>query len=76
MKFNFRKIIDKIVDPEGLLILVYISNFTEQVRFSDNIINTLQYLSMGVIIRDITKYVFLNAMDNPIYSFKKLQFYL
>ena len=28
---------------------------------------------MRVIIKGVTKYEFLNAMDNPIYSFKKWQ---
>ena len=74
MKFNFRKIIDKIVDPEGFIdIDRTLSILPEQVKFSENIINNLQYLSMRVIIRGVTKFEFLNAMDNPIYSFKKLQ---
>ena len=74
MKFNFRKIIDKIVDPEGFIdIDRTLSILPEQVKFSENIINNLQHLSMRVIIRGVTKFEFLNAMDNPIYSFKKLQ---
>jgi hypothetical protein len=74
MKFNFRKIIDKIVDPEGFIdIDRTLAILPEQVKFSENIINNLQYLSMRVILRGITKFEFLNAMDNPIYSFKKLQ---
>ena len=74
MKFNFRKIIDKIVDPEGFIdIDRTLSILPEQVKFSENIIHNLQYLSMRVIIRGVTKFEFLNAMDNPIYSFKKLQ---
>ena len=74
MKFNFRKIIDKIVDPEGFIdIDRTLAILPEQVKFSENIINNLEYLSMRVIIRGVTKYEFLNAMDNPIYSFKKLQ---
>ena len=74
MRFNFRKIIDKIVDPEGFIdIDRTLSILPEQVKFSENIIHNLEYLSMRVIIRGITKFEFLNAMDNPIYSFKKLQ---
>ena len=74
MKFNFRKIIDKIVDPEGFIdIDRTLAILPEQVKFSENIINNLQYLSMRVILRGVTKFEFLNAMDNPIYSFKKLQ---
>ena len=74
MKFNFRKIIDKIVDPEGFIdIDRTLSILPEQVKYSENIIHNLEYLSVRAMIRGVTKFEFLNAMDNPIYSFKKLQ---
>ena len=72
MKFNFRKIIDKIVDPEGFIdIDRTLSILPEQVKYSENIIHNLEYLSVRAMIRGVTKFEFLNAMDNPIYSFKK-----
>ena len=74
MKFNFRKMIDKIVDPEGFIdIERTLLILPDRVRYSHNFIKNLQYLNVRVYIRGLTKYFFLNAITNPVFSFKKLQ---
>ena len=74
MKFNFRKMIDKIVDPEGFIdIERTLLILPDRVRYSHNFIKNLQYLNVRVYIRGLTKYFFLNAITNPVFAFKKLQ---
>lgn len=77
MKFNFRKMIDKIVDPEGFIdIERTLLILPDRVRYSPNFIKNLQYLNVRVYIRGLTKYFFLNAITNPVFAFKKLQLLL
>ena len=74
MKFNFRKMIDKIVDPEGFIdIERTLLILPDRVKYSHNFIKNLQYLNVRVYIRGLTKYFFLNAITNPVFAFKKLQ---
>lgn len=74
MKFNFRKLIDKIVDPEGFIdIERTLLILPERTRYSKDFIQNLKFLNVRVFIRGLTKYLFLNAITNPVYSYKKLQ---
>ena len=74
MKFNFRKLIDKIVDPEGFIdIERTLLILPDRTRYSKDFIKNLNFLNVRVFIRGLTKFLFLNAITNPVFSFKRLQ---
>ena len=75
MKYNFRKLIDRIVDTEGYIdIERTLIILPDQVKYEDIFINNLNNFNIRVILRGLEKYFFTNNMDNPIYSLNKLQF--
>ena len=74
MKFNFRKLIDKIVDPEGFIdIERTLLILPDRARYSKDFVKNLNFLNVRVFIRGLTKYLFLNAITNPVFSYKRLQ---
>ena len=74
MKYNFRKLIDRVVDTEGYIdIERTLVILPDQVKYEDIFVNNLNNFNIRVIIRGLEKYFFTNNMDNPIYSLNKLQ---
>lgn len=70
----FRYLVDKIVDKDGFIdIERTLFILPSRVKYTDHFIRSLNFLNMRVILRGLQKYFFLNAANNPIYSYKKLQ---
>ena len=74
MKISFRKLLDKVIDPEGyidiersLLIL------PDRVKYSESFIRNLKFMSVRVFIRGLTKFFFDSEAETSLYNFKKIE---
>ena len=66
------KIIDKFVDPEGIIDIDRALNLLPDRAIYDNdFILNLEYFNVRTLIRGIRKYYFSLEMDNPLFSFNK-----
>ena len=71
---SYRILLDKFVDKDRLidvdrtLILL-----PARVKYTSHFMETLHYSNMRVILRGLRKFYFMSSVNNPIYSFKKLQ---
>jgi hypothetical protein len=67
------KIIDKFVDPEGIIDIDRALNLLPDRAIYDNdFISNLEYFNVRILIRGIRKYYFCLEMDNPLFSFNKV----
>jgi hypothetical protein len=67
------KIIDKFVDPEGVIDIERALNMLPDRAIYDNdFILNLEYFNVRILIRGIRKYYFSLEMDNPLFSFNKV----
>ena len=67
------KIIDKFVDPEGTIDIDRALNLLPDRAIYDNdFISNLEYFNVRILIRGIRKYYFCLEMDNPLFSFNKV----
>ena len=67
------KIIDKFVDPEGIIDIERALNLLPDRAIYDNdFIANLEYFNVRILIRGIRKYYFSLEMDNPLFSFNKV----
>jgi hypothetical protein len=69
---NLWKIIDKFVDPEGIIDIDKTLNLLPDRAIYDNdYIQNLNYFNIRTIIRGIRKYYFTIEMDNSLFNFNK-----
>jgi hypothetical protein len=69
---NLWKIIDKFVDPEGVIDIDKTLNLLPDRAIYDNdFIQNLNYYNIRTIIRGIRKYYFKTELDNSLFSFYK-----
>ena len=69
---NLWKIIDKFVDPEGVIDIEKTLNLLPDRAIYDNdFIQNLNYYNIRTIIRGIRKYYFKTELDNSLFSFYK-----
>ena len=67
------KIIDKFVDPEGVIdIERALRLLPDRAIYDNNFILNLEYFNVRILIRGIRKYYFSLEMDNPLFSFNKV----
>lgn len=70
----YRYLVDKIVDKDKFIdidrILVLLP---ARVKYTQHFLESLQHLNMRFILRGLRNFFFINAVNNPIYSYKKLQ---
>ena len=67
------KIIDKFVDPEGIIDIeraLYL--LPDRAIYDNDFISNLEYFNVRILIRGIRKYYFSLEMDNPLFSFNKV----
>jgi hypothetical protein len=70
----FRYLIDKVIDKDKYVdIERTLFILPSRVKYTEHFLNSLAYLNIKVVLSGLQKYFFLNAVNNPIYSFKKLQ---
>ena len=66
------KIIDKFVDPEGIIdIDRALSLLPDRAIYDNDFISNLEYFNIRTLIRGIRKYYFSLEMDNPSFSFNR-----
>ena len=66
------KLIDKFVDPEGIIDIDRALNLLpDRVIYDNDFILNLEYFNIRTLIRGIRKYYFSLEMDNPSFSFKR-----
>ena len=69
---NLWKIIDKFIDPEGVIdIEKTLSLLPDRAIYDNDFIQNLNYYNIRTIIRGIRKYYFKTELDNSIFSFYK-----
>ena len=67
------KIIDKFVDPEGFIdIERALHLLPDRAIYDNDFILNLEYFNVRILIRGIRKYYFSLEMDNPLFSFNKV----
>ena len=69
---NLWKIIDKFVDPEGIIDIDKTLNLLpDRATYDNNFIQNLNYFNIRTLIRGIRKYYFKLEMNNSLFSFNK-----
>jgi len=59
---------DKFIDIERTLVLL-----PARAKYTPHFLESLRYMNMRFILRGLRNFFFINAVNNPIYSYKKLQ---
>jgi hypothetical protein len=70
----FRYLIDKIVDKDRFIdIERSLVLLPARAKYSQHFLESLKYMNLRFILRGLRNFFFINAVNNPIYSYKKLQ---
>lgn len=73
-KLAIRYLCDKVADKDKMVnIERTLTLLPYRVRLSTNYLRTMEFLDMKFIIRGLRSFFFDNALNNPTYSYKKLQ---
>jgi len=70
----FRYLVDKIVDKDKFIdIERSLVLLPARAKYSQHFLESLKYMNLRFILRGLRNFFFINAVNNPIYSYKKLQ---
>lgn len=70
----YRYLIDKIVDKDKFIdIERSLVLLPARAKYSQYFLESLKYMNLRFILRGLRNFFFINAVNNPIYSYKKLQ---